>query len=148
MRCGVRLKRHVERLGEVPCQRELAIPQEILAHSHWQIHIHVGLVAGLLFIIRAVDAGDETKLLWEPVEFPFAQELQVLALALWIQALKWLEWFKRWSIIILETATIVVGVFILVIGVFVVTLIRRVIEDKVGWVPRHRKLALNVESQA
>ena len=145
---GVRLERHIERLGEIPCHRQLAIPKEILAHRYRQFHIHIGLVAGLLLIVGAVDIGNEAQLLREPIKLPFAQEFHIFTLTLGVKALERTERLERGSIIVLETAAIVVGVLIFVVGVFVVALVRRVVKHEVGGIPWHGEFALHIEAQA
>ena len=56
------------------------------------------------------------------MEFPFTEELQILVLRI-NHFVERLEWLGIWSPAILETTTVVVGVFVRIVGVGVVLLV-------------------------
>ena len=123
MSSGVAVKRHVQRLGEVPRQSELAVPQEILAHRHRQLHVNASLVARLLLVVIARNVAVEAYRCRQPVEFPVFYEFQVLVLALH-QLAERLKRLRIWHPVILETPPVVIRVLIHVVGVGVMLLVK------------------------
>ena len=81
-RRSVACKREAQRLDDVPCQVELAIPKEILADLHGQLEVNVYLSAGLLLIIIAADVGEEGKVVEHPVYSPVLEKPRSLAFPL------------------------------------------------------------------
>ncbi len=113
---GVAVKGHAQRLGEVPRDGKLAVPEEVFAHRHGQLHIHVAAAAGLLLVVVARYVAVEGDVGRQPVQLPLAEELHVLVFAA-DHALEGGEGLHVGRPAILEAAAVVVGVLIHVVGV-------------------------------
>ena len=108
-------ERHRQLLGKVPCNVELTVPNEVLAHRNRQLHVNIDFTAGLLLVVVTRNVGIESNRVREPTEIPFTDKLQVLRLAL--DELERSERLQIWRILILETAAIVARVLIRICGV-------------------------------
>ena len=115
MRRSIAVERHRQLLGKVPCNVELTVPNEVLAHRNRQLHVNIDFTAGLLLVVVTRNVGIESNRVREPTEIPFTDKLQVLRLAL--DELERSERLQIWRILILETAAIVARVLIRICGV-------------------------------
>ena len=143
---GLGVERHGQRLGEIPSDCKLSIPQEVLADRDGQFNINIGLISGLLFIVVTRNVGIERYGSGKPVDFPFAEELHVLVLLV----NQFLERSERLGIggpVILEASAIVIGILIDVVRISDMSLAKRVTESEVGRIPRHGVLALDIKFQ-
>jgi len=143
---GIGVEAQVEALGDVPGQRELAVPEEILAHRHGQLEHLVDLRAGLLLVVVARHVGEKRDIVGQPLQLPLAQEFEILVLRL--DEGERLEGAYEGRVGVLERAAVVVGVLVLGGGVLTVLLVEREVEREVGGVPGHRCLALHVKLEA
>ena len=98
------LESHVQILGEVPAQREVTVPQELLTERQGQIRI-LGIleVALLQLTIHTHHLGIERDILGQIVEAKCLGEVHPLGLALGI--LERFPGLEDWRIGIVERAT-------------------------------------------
>ena len=84
------LEVHVQILREVPAQREVSVPKELLAERDWQFGVfHALHVAFLKLVVAARYLCIESDVLRQPVQTESTENVQPLALVLQL-----LEWFE------------------------------------------------------